>query len=146
MALNCISNDSKYFTSLNYSSRKQYLEKLKINGQVLKDPYSIDEVNWSKDMTQWPELQFGDVYTNLINTEGQFTKEKLKAYKSLDAYNYFYNGYVRTVFFCHSGDFSTLKARVIPSQRAPENSHKAWVIISMKDGSVQTAHCTCMAR
>ena len=50
-------------------------------------------------MTQWPELQFGDVYTNLINMEGQFTKEKLKAYKSLDAYNYFYNGYVRTVFF-----------------------------------------------
>ena len=99
MALNCISNDSKYFTSLNYSSRKQYLEKLKINGQVLKDPYSIDEVNWSEDMTQWPELQFGEVYTNLINMEGQFTKEKLKAYKSLDAYNYFYNGYVRTVFF-----------------------------------------------
>ena len=66
-------------------------------------------------MKGWPELQFGDIYTYLISTEGIFTKEKLKAYKSLEVYNYFYNGYVRSVFFCLSGDFGILKAKVNPS-------------------------------
>ena len=43
----------------------------------------------------WPELEFGDIY-NLIETKGVYTKEKLKAYKSLEAYNYYHNGYVQT--------------------------------------------------
>ncbi len=68
-------------------------------------------------MTQWPELQFGDVYTNLINMEGQFTKEKLKAYKSLDAYNYFYNGYVRTVFFVILEILALSRLELIPVRK-----------------------------
>ena len=35
----------------------------------------IDQTHWSEDMTKYPELQFGDVYTYLINTEDQFTKK-----------------------------------------------------------------------
>lgn len=144
MALKSISNDSKLDT-LNFSARKRYLEKLTIGGQVLSDPYLMDEASWCDDMTKWPELQFGDVYTYLINTKGLFTKEKLKAYKSLEAYNYFYNGYVRTVLCHRSGDLSIMKAKVNPSQKSPENSHEPWVIISTQDGSVEIAHCTCMA-
>ena len=105
MAIKLISNDSKLnIDSLNFSVRKQYLGKLKIGGQVLSDPYSMDEDHWCDDMTKWLELLFGDVHTYLINTEGLFTKEKLKAYKSLEAYNYFYNGYLRTVLLHHSGN------------------------------------------
>ena len=147
MALKPISNDSKlkYIDLLNSSARKRYLGKLKIGGQVLSDPYSMDEDHWYDDMTKWPELLCGNVYTYLINTEGLFTKEKLKAYKSLEAYNYFYNGYVRTVLLHRSGNLSVMKAKVNPSQKSPENSHEPWVIINTQDGSVVTAHCTCMA-
>lgn len=49
------------------------------------------------DMTQWPDLQYGDVYSYLIETKGPYTKEKLRACKSLDAFNYFICGHVRTV-------------------------------------------------
>ena len=108
-------------------------------------PLSIEESLWSEDMSKWPDLQFGDIYTYLINTEGCYTKEKLKAYKSLEAYNYFYNGYVQTVYFHLSGKFGIHKARVNPSQKAAENYHEPWVIICMQSGSVMTAHCTCMA-
>ena len=32
------------------------------------------------DVTKWPSIDFGDVYSYLIETTGPFTKEKLKAY------------------------------------------------------------------
>lgn len=137
---------SDYVASLDYTAKKRYLEKLKVDGSVsLKDPYSIAESQWTEDMKEWPEIHFGDLYTYLINTKGIYTKEKLKAYKSLEAYNYFFNGYVRSVLFCLCGDFGVLKAKVNPSQRSAENCQEAWVALSMNDGSVKTAHCTCMA-
>ena len=136
---------SDYVASLDYTAKKRYVEKLKVDGSELKDPYSIAESQWTEDMKAWPEIHFGDIYTYLIDTKGIYTKEKLKAYKSLEAYNYFFNGYVRTVLFCLCGDFGVLKAKVNPSQRSAENCQEAWVALSMSDGSVKTAHCTCMA-
>ena len=88
---------SQYFYSLDYTVRKRYLEKLKVNGETLPDPYGITEDLWLDDVTKWPSVEFGDLYTYLIDTKGPFTKEKLKAYKSLEAYSYFHDGYVRTV-------------------------------------------------
>ena len=55
-----------------------------------------------------------DLYTYLIDTSGQYAIESLKAYKSLEAYNYFYNGYSR-----HE-QYACLKAFVNPSQKAPD--------------------------
>ena len=49
-------------------------------------------MQWSEDLAQWPELEFGDIYSYLIDTKGAYTKEKLKVYKSLDTYNYFLMG------------------------------------------------------
>ena len=91
-AVELIPNDSKY---LNYSSQKRYLVKLKINGQVLQDRYHIDQVHWSEDMTKWPELQFGNVYT--YKHWRSIYIEKLKVYKSLEACKYFYNDCVYCV-------------------------------------------------
>ena len=48
-------------------------------------------------VTKSPDLQFGDLYTHHLR--GQYTVESLKAFKSLEAYNYFYNGYVHAVFY-----------------------------------------------
>ena len=39
-------------------------------------------------MSRWPPIEFPHVYTYLIDTPGEFTREKLKAFKSLQAYNY----------------------------------------------------------
>ena len=44
-AVELVSTNSKYLYS---SSKKQYLEKLKINGQVLQGPYHIDQSHWSE--------------------------------------------------------------------------------------------------
>ena len=138
---------SDYVASLDYTAKKRYLEKLKIDGshESLKDPYLISESQWTEDMRKWPEIHYGDLYSYLINTKGIYTKENLKAFRSLEAYNYFFNGYVRKVLFCLCGDFGVLKAKVNPSQRSAENCQEAWVAVFMNDSSIKTAHCTCMA-
>ena len=110
---------SQYFYSLDYTARKRYLEKLKVDGETLPDPYGITEDLWLDDVTKWPSVEFGDLYTYLIDTKGPFTKEKLKAYKSLEAYSYFHDGYVRTVYYYGSSSsrFVILRAEVNPSQK-----------------------------
>lgn len=110
---------SQHFLSLDYSARKRYLEKLRVDEETIPDPFCINEESWSDEVCKWPDVEFGDIYTYLIDTKGTFTKEKLQAYKSLEAYNYFHNGYVRTVYYSEtdSGKLIVLKARINPSQK-----------------------------
>ena len=56
---------------------------------VLTDPYEILPEKWSDSISSWPPVEFGDIYTHLTETPDQFTREKLKAYRSLDAFNYY---------------------------------------------------------
>ena len=78
-----------YVDSLDYEARKRYFQKLQTESEMLPDPYSLVNEQWIDDVRRWPNLEFGDLYTYLIETKGPFTKESLKAYKSLEAFNYF---------------------------------------------------------
>ena len=115
----------------------------------IPDPYSIADDLQVDNPAKWPNLEFGDIYVYLINTKGMYTKESLKAYKSLEAYNYFYNGYVQTVHhYTLTQGICVLKARVNPSQKAPDKGHLAWIVVnsgSDLECCIQGGHCTCMA-
>ena len=54
---------SAYLSSLPWEARKRYTDKLKISGVTLPDPYSIDQGLWTEDVTSWPTLEFGDLYS-----------------------------------------------------------------------------------
>ena len=69
-------------------SKERYLEKLKIIGMV-ECPYTIAAEFWEKNSTQWPDLEYPEVYQYLIETPGVFTTEAMANRKSLDAYNLF---------------------------------------------------------
>ena len=76
---------SSYFSALPATERKRYKEKLEVlycnkDPEVLIDPCVIEESKWKDDVALWPPLEFGQIYTYLIDMPGQFTREKMKAY------------------------------------------------------------------
>uniref|UniRef100_A0A1X7VAJ5 SWIM-type domain-containing protein n=1 Tax=Amphimedon queenslandica TaxID=400682 RepID=A0A1X7VAJ5_AMPQE len=118
----------------------------KKNYDASVDPYEITD-GWVDDISLWPPVEYGCIYTYLIETPGPYTKEKMKAYNSLDAYNFYINGWVQTVFlfsFPSNPDVCVLKAKVRPSQRTT-NFHQTWTAVKKEDGTILTGHCTCMA-
>ena len=73
------------------------------------------ETAWSDDISKWPNNEFGDIYNYLIDLKGPYRKESLKAYISLEEYNYYASGHVRTVYYFESSEQSmhvALKAQV----------------------------------
>jgi len=98
--------ESKYQSELNFEAKKRHKEKLKLKFEELSDPYCLSEENWIDDVTKWPDVQYGDIYNYLIDSKGCFTKESLKVYKSLEAYNDFASGHVRIVCFFESSQHS----------------------------------------
>ena len=62
------------------------IEILSQGGETICDPYKVPQEKWIDDITLWPEVEFGEIYTYLVETPGQFTKEQLEAYKSLEAF------------------------------------------------------------
>ena len=133
----------RYVSSLDYSPQKRYFGKLTFDGKVLPDPYGISEDQWLGDVSKWPSLDFGDLYVYLVDKKRTFTKEKLKVYKWLEAYNYFYNGYIHTVYYheCTSWPFVFLRSRVNSSQKQADENPEVWVILSKETTSVKAAHC-----
>lgn len=83
----------------------RYREKLDVLCQYVKDtvdPSKLSHEKWIDDINLWPEVEFGQIYAYLIDTPGQYTREKLKAYKSLDAFNYYIRYVATFLLFCIS--------------------------------------------
>ena len=142
---------SKYFTSIqNDTDRRQYKEKLALLG-CGEDPYFLLEqkglvrssecVEW----IDWPSVSYADIYNYLINTPSEYTHEMLKAYKSMDGYNFFVNGWVSNVVVTQieGRQHYLFTATVKHSQTLSATPLKVWIGCK-SNGEVVAAHCTCM--
>ena len=97
-------------------------------------PEGLD--NWSGDVSLLPNITWLDITSYLIKTPSIFSKESLRAYKSLEAYDYFVCGHVQDCFYHPISEddiFCFIKTQVLPSQRRKQ------------DGWVLSVSCTCMA-
>ena len=134
---------SAYYHTLDDTSKMRYREKLsKLGG--LKDHYlgeqeGVGEDPWDK----WPEVQYPDIFCYLIETTSEYTGETLKAYKSLDSYNYFVNGWVANVKAVPvpSSESHLVMGSVRHSQRLTVAPATPWVV-AKKEGTIHCAHCT----
>ena len=75
-----------YRDSLSAENRQMYVDKLKFTAGI--DPYAVSDNFYLQSMDEWPEIEFPDIVYLLFSTS-KFTKEQLKAYKSLQSYQYF---------------------------------------------------------
>ena len=101
---------------LNLESEDENWHKEKItlsNGELLPDPDVLD-VGWKEEVHCLPDLCFTDIFNYLINIPSDYTKENLKAYKSLEAYNFFVCGHVHDVLYPVTSDsqFCFIKTKV----------------------------------
>ena len=82
---------SEYFKNLSKTAKRRYEEKIKDIGvgNVEKgDPFLISS-EWVGDVSKWPEVEFGQIYVYVIDSPGPYTRETMKAYSSLEAYQQF---------------------------------------------------------
>ena len=92
----------KYRDSLGASEKINYNEKLKFTAGI--DPYSVSSDFYSESMEKWPEVEFPDIINYLIFTTSEYTNEQLKAYKSLEANQYFMAGWVQSIHVGKASD------------------------------------------
>ena len=142
---------SKYFSELTGEAKKWYEDKLKLIGCV-QDPYYYMENPKAKvdnllDWNDWPDVSYADIYNYIYNYNyiSLYTHEQLKAYKSLDGYNFYTNGWVSDVRVTatqvsRSRNFIAT-ALIKHSQRLSSTPLKAWVAVK-HTGEVIAAHCT----
>ena len=95
-----------YSLNLTSDDRKKYEEKLiTADGTVLPDPYTLVE--------NWKDITWADICNYLINTSSLYTNENLKAYKSLEAYNFFVSGHVQNHGINNLSEFCFIKSKMI---------------------------------
>ena len=138
---------SNYFKNLSKAAKRRYEEKLndiRLENIEKSDPFLTSD-EWIDDVRKWPEVDFGQIYVYLIDSPGPYTRESMKAYRSLDAYQQFFYGWVRTCYIRETNNTVLLKAKVTRSQAVTETPHEAWCAFNKTDSTVLTGHCSCMA-
>ena len=45
--------------------------------------------NWKSDVKFMPDVSWSDMYNYLVNSPSEYTQDNSKAYKSLEAFNFF---------------------------------------------------------
>ena len=110
----------------------------------IQDPNSISNEDWIDDVSLWPRIDLGKVFSYIINKKA-FETEYIGQYKAKKAYSYFMSGFVHEIVaYCPSQDKIILKGNVTPSQKIREKPRNVWVLCS-KSGEVICANCTCTA-
>ena len=87
---------SKYALKLVGDDRKRYLDK--ISGISNVDPFAISSSVLSPDTL--PPIEPPDLYNYLVFGTSAYTSDQFKSYRSLEAYNQCYSGWIKELAGC----------------------------------------------
>lgn len=131
-----------YASSLRGDDRRRYEEKLARCGC---DPLQLPAAECVYGCSEWPDVDFNDIYEYLVTRTSFLTRQQIKNKKSLEAYNFVVSGwvkepYVKPVYT----DEVIVVGDVNHSQSLSLGPLTAWLLMKA-DGRVVHGHCLCMA-
>ena len=81
---------SAYTRSLTGELKVCYEQKLlAVN---ISDPYLLQKSDFDTLPEDWPKVTYADIYNFLVTSQSTYTHSEVKAYKSLDAYQFVVTG------------------------------------------------------
>ena len=140
---------SQYYHGLDKDSKWRYDNKLNLIRENVDDSYTIPLSTQSSNHSEkWPNDEYPDIYNYLVNTCSPYTKDMLKAHKSLEGYKYITAGWVSNATLQELPGSTPVKviliAKVKHSQPRSATLLQPWVAVESND-NVICAHCTCKA-
>lgn len=137
---------SRYYQNLPRQEQIRYEQKLIVDRCMLPDPLNevVREATFSPDFSALPQLTYPDLYHYLVDTVCVYSREAVKAYRSLDAFNYFISGKLRKLCSYRLNDHTIVFGEVGASQTLSK-TYAAWFIARNTGGEICSGHCTCMA-
>ena len=108
---------SEYYVGVTGSAKGRYREKVFTCGF---DPYVLKKSECSEDLADYQSVEYPVIVNYLVLQTSWITGQQMKAYKSMDAHNFFVSGWVNTIFTKPAAgtDKVVVTARVNHSQRA----------------------------
>ena len=92
---------SEYFNNLPASEKLRYQEKVKECGF---DPYCVKISEFKEDFEALPCIEYPDIVNYLVLQTSWLSNSQMKAYKSLEAYNFFISGWVSSLLTKEASD------------------------------------------
>ena len=134
---------SVYAKKLPQEARERYIEKI---AQIsFDDPYLINSNDFDTGTDFLPKTSYPDIVNYLLFAPSPSTGEELKSYKSMESYQHYVSGFVKSVGTkCYPGDICLVYGRVLHSMKLSIPPAKSWLIIQPKR-RVMGAHCECAA-
>ncbi|XP_051801043.1 uncharacterized protein LOC127533052 isoform X2 [Acanthochromis polyacanthus] len=134
---------SDYFRALDSNSQTRYIEKLKFCDSI--DLYALSTKDLDYELEKYPPVQFPDISNYLVLQTSFCTAKQMKAWKSMDSYNFFVCGWIKEVGVNILKDKSCIiKSRVKHLQCLSKTPTHTWLLIK-EDGKIITVNCDCMA-
>lgn len=145
--VNIVKMSSDYFKAL--STEAKDLQKLTFRGGDLPDPLDDDVVrfSFSSGSKNLPSVTTPDIFFYLVEGVCFYTREQFKNYRITDAYNAFVSGKVKRLVSFKAGKCGegvVVIAATVEASQTLSKMYRPWCIVN-DDGTVVSAHCTCMA-
>lgn len=98
-----------------------------------------------KGWSEWPDIDFSDLYEFLVTRTSFLTRQQIKNKKSLESYNFVISGWVKEPYIKPvSTDEMIFVGEINHSKSLLLGPLTAWLLMKA-DGRVVFGHCLCMA-